>query len=1360
MKKQLKVIEQLLLSQLSAIDKPIYSKPVTELARVFLNQFDVKADVLNLPDLRLRILELLVKELEAVERNINQQENWYAVFLKEYQSATSEADTRYHIALYLNKLGCSRRQVRGDLRALSRWFGVEAIRDRYLKRISELEQKAVMLCNLLAGLFVENVGNSNGELIQAHWRRLDIEGHTLAYCTHRRSRRLVQAAFDCLSKSMRTLPAENLPLQADTLSYIYQICQDQRRSVWLQCEALNVIAFVQPEHFASAVTFRLQDTLSTDAIFYRYRVVSVLCEHFQRIPGARTLLSDIPNDSSGFVRQALINGLLSLPSDLVAELLPRFAADHDSAVRMELVLTLPQLAGKVSATYLLSILLERLQGEESELLLRAWIEYCPQLYRQLQEAAGDDSSYDTLRDALSELNQHHPLTSIRRFAAISREDLWAIHGAPSLLRYLQHGASSLAMHDSVRLKIPAGSDREELGRALALIGRKRHGLDARVSKNSVLLTAGYEEKLRFWRVIHETRHPATDKRQNYPHWRGKVFSGIDYAPPEGLCEMSPTTVPGEPLYIDDEGGWRPWLPLPDQLISALDSSWPTKTLCIYTAEGITELVPPDSVWQRTRAKLMLSWKFAHYAALRNAQNQQDPRRYLEAVTALGFTVRIKAYSEWPRQSAPVDSRIKRFFPAFIPVPVALDEYLLSAQQYLYSVYHNTLSQLALFCFVFAAGFFSRHLAMGGLMRRARQRLPLVIGGWGSRGKSGTERLKAALVNGLGYSVVSKTTGCEAMFLYAPANAPMKELFLFRPYDKATIWEQVNLVRMAAKLGANTFLWECMGLTPRYIEILQQQWMRDDISTVTNCYPDHEDLQGPSGIEIPKVMQKFVPRNAVMLTTEVSMLPLLEDAAKAKNTEIHYIDYRQAARIPKDILTRFPYEEHPNNIALVATMAETLGVSRDFSYKEMADNMVPDIGVLKVFPPAQVRGRHLSFINGMSANERLASLSNWRRLSFDKHSLAVDPQIWVSTLINNRADRVSRSKVFAALIAEELSADRHILIGDNLDGLQNYLHSAWLAYIEQTMQAVDLVTAGARLVSIAKRLRVPQCFVEVQGRLVAMLEGLGLTELAARANDLGDCAALRGLLTASHFDYSAEVRQQFEYDARRLEEFVSCAQSHDISSISRQLGDWFVESIVVLEDFHADGNDVVNKIIDNTPPGLSNRLMGMQNIKGTGLDFVYKCQAWDKYYALGEMIRSGVLENALPALRNLAGATHYDVLEQEYLTALLQDADSRPELKNEESQVELQRAKRVLKESLPAARGEEGDGDSDRRHPLLLWLIDIVESVLDAGEAIKRRKKADLIYRELINERISYERAAVELRKLTRDQKGGWLRGND
>ncbi|MEN9867337.1 MAG: hypothetical protein RL748_2927, partial [Pseudomonadota bacterium] len=192
------------------------------------------------------------------------------------------------------------------------------------------------------------------------------------------------------------------------------------------------------------------------------------------------------------------------------------------------------------------------------------------------------------------------------------------------------------------------------------------------------------------------------------------------------------------------------------------------------------------------------------------------------------------------------------------------------------------------------------------MQRARRAIPLVVGGWGTRGKSGTERIKAALFNALGYSVVSKTTGCEAMFLHGHAYQDLREMFLFRPYDKATIWEQHQLVNMSPKLGCEVFLWECMALTPDFVQLLQRCWMRDDISTITNTIPDHEDLQGPAGINIPQVMTNFIPPKGVLITSEEQMRPILQSAADRLGTRMVGTGWLESGLLPPDVLARFPY----------------------------------------------------------------------------------------------------------------------------------------------------------------------------------------------------------------------------------------------------------------------------------------------------------------------------------------------------------------------------------------------------------------------------------------------------------------------
>lgn len=58
----------------------------------------------------------------------------------------------------------------------------------------------------------------------------------------------------------------------------------------------------------------------------------------------------------------------------------------------------------------------------------------------------------------------------------------------------------------------------------------------------------------------------------------------------------------------------------------------------------------------------------------------------------------------------------------------------------------------------------------------------------------------------------------------------------------------------------------------------------------------------------------------------------------------------------------------------------------------------------------------------------------------------------------------------------------------------------------------------------------------------------------------------------------------------------------------------------------------------------------------------------------------------------------------------------------------------------------------------LWVrtLERVERWLDPIDSVRRRRRADLVMRELTAGRVSHARAAVELRRLYERQKGGWL----
>ncbi len=795
---------------------------------------------------------------------------------------------------------------------------------------------------------------------------------------------------------------------------------------------------------------------------------------------------------------------------------------------------------------------------------------------------------------------------------------------------------------------------ETICRVLSVLAQTDFGYDIQRGVWGTRIVRGHVFRFRIWRALHEFRHPSPDKRQAFRHTIGRMFYGQLRIPSAILSELAETKVPGEPLFMSTESGWRPYLPLVDEIHSSLDRSLFCRQVRFFTSEGITELIPPKSLRRRIWAKWRLTYRFADYARLRNWQEQSpnSPASYLQAIEKLGFRIRLLPYERGSGEPTSRDPQVMRFFPAALPL---LDHTLwLQFQHYFKSFYENSLFELTIFLILALMWFVGSHLYANHVIHKVRRRLPLVLGGWGTRGKSGTERLKAALMNALGYDLVSKTTGCEAMFLYAPPFCPLREMFLFRPYDKATIWEQHNLARLADKLEAEVFLWECMALNPSFVKLLQRHWMRDDIATLTNTYPDHEDIQGPAGIDIPQVMTNFITANGVLATSEEQMYPILQASARELGTPVRAVGWLEAGLIAPDILQRFPYKEHPFNIALVLAMADELGIARDFALKEMADRVVPDLGVLKAYPVASVRARRLEFINGMSANERFGCLGNWTRMSFDTHNAASTPGVWISTVVNNRADRVPRSRVFASILVADIRADRHFLIGNNLSGLMGYIQEAWQGYAQAlTLWPTTDETPHDVLVRTAQHMHVATHEDQIKARLCAMLEAR--TEISdALLASWCEPDTLRQHLQASgleahsdqildHVQRESEAYQAYQDFAARLSGEADRENAKLDEDFRALLWGWFQRKIVVIEDYHATGNQVIERICSETPPGYLSRIMGLQNIKGTGLGFVYCWQAWEECYQACAQLRSKNPQAAAEGLRVLSSFHDYNVL---------------------------------------------------------------------------------------------------------------------
>ena len=1348
----------------------------------------------------LGLVEFLISRIETDLKRISALHLRHAEFNQRYAHAGTEREKRDHILEFARDLGRTRRRLKGDKRAFSRWFGSDAVTERYLRQVADAERKIVFTLKRLAyvgGALIKSHGDRVGH--RKLWRRLHMEKMAGLLLPYGGDSRIRIEAFRCLAQTLSALPEEirEGSLQESTTQYIYRSALERRQEVWIQCEALELLQGLSLSSLEEALKNRLTEPAGGDDLFVRHRSVMLLGNNLHRIPRLRDLFPQVAKDPSPYVRQAMAHALgYAEPEDLRTWMPGLVLGDPDTAVRAAALLEIPKLLGRrKDLQFLPDLLLEAMEKERTSFVLRVTMKISLEVLA-VSVADAEGHSREKWRSALMErLDRFHGEAedlSVRRWAAQTREILWLQRdpGAREIRDYLENRLSRVKQgkRKRVRRSLMSRENEETLGRVLSVMGQGDFGYDARRTLTGGTVTRGHVFRFRLWRLLYEFFHPSTDKRQGISHTTGRSFSGNIHAPSGIMNELTETKVPGEPLHMATESGWRPYLPLVDEVISSLDQGvfWPRPTR-IYTSEGITRIKPPRFFPRRWLAKILLTLRFNRYAGLRNwnESGQAAPDVYLKSISRLGFKIRFQPYG-YGGGSSHGDAAVERFFPAVLPfmdfdfgekihdfLSAILNWHLWPrGKEYFFSAYQNTLLDLGLYAGIIALIFFGANLYKKRSIKASRNRLSLVIGGWGTRGKSSVERLKAGLVNALGYSVLSKTTGCEAMFLHAHPCSKMREMFLFRPYDKATIWEQHKLTLLATALKTDAFLWECMALTPSYVRILQRDWMQDDMSTITNTYPDHEDVQGPAGFNIAEVMTNFIPENSLLISTEEHLQPILTEGARELGTRTRTVNWLDAGLVTSDTLNRFSYEEHPYNVALVLALAEELGIDTDFALKEMADRVIPDIGVLKVFPTAPLNSRRLEFINGMSGNERFACLSNWRRAELDRHDPEKEPGTWITAVVNNRADRVPRSKTFAQILVEDLSADRFFLIGSNLSGLKGYINETWNHFAANLTLWPESEEGKPRepgeiLREHTRRLRIPTTEAGVKALLGAMILGqegrpdpepfLAAWNDPEKLKELLDGAGLESLAPSivDHMKiHTSLLKAYLELKGRLTGSHGEKKESLD-GDFKKFLRKCFDRKIVVIADFHATGNQIVHRICEETPPGYYNRIMGLQNIKGTGLDFVYCWQAWETCHAACGNLRHENPVEVERGLRALSAFQEYGLLTEEYTSETLAAVKESPVAQNEKFQAELTMISSRMKKAMDQVRAQSKT--VRRSGGFVASVMNLIESFLDAGDAVKRRKKADRIYRDMVHECISHERAALELKALNKRQKGGWLR---
>ena len=1272
---------------------------------------------------------------------------------------------------YSYRFSLDKYQQAKDKKAFERYFDEDALIERIEVTISKSHRLAIVALERIRAM-IDLISKKNMFTSQ-EWDSFDMNTHFTTLLNYRQEPLLSHAIFKTFTHISEQIEGEISYIDQKLIRVTYQSALLEQENVWIQNDALEFLAQKRPDYFYTIAQKHFENYKEDESIFVRHKIASLSMKFAHNMERLTSFVMErILNDPSAYVRQAIVKSLITTIPKTLQELNTNFILkDADKSVRALALTQLlhPEITQAQKLAYR-TLVLDALAQEQEPFVIKTALFCIKTSLENHREFSIDETIFMKKSTLLLTTMVQSKTTAIPIKRTISKLLAWLVvqSNEQTSLYYQNLFDFVQTIKVGTEKKIPKKlipKDRELLYRILSVIAQEDFSLALRTNAlGQPRLYRAERFKRKAWRILYEALHPSPDKREAFLHTIARVYYGTHHFPSTILAEQAPTKVPAEPYFIPQEESYRPFLPLPDHFVSSVQQ--PTLKLYpyhLYTSEGVTTITPPTNFFKRMWTLTQLTLGFAKIAQLRNWEPSfiEPPNAYIEKMRKIGFGVDFVPYQQ--------DKSSNKFFSVGLLLPFIPIEQQEAIYNYFISAYENSLSDLVLFLGAIFAIFFLRHYFISKKIKQARENIPLSIGGWGTRGKSGTERIKAALFNGLGLKVFSKTTGNEAMFLHADSFQSMREMFLFRPYDKATIWEQANVIRLADKLDIDVFLWESMGLTPAYVEILQQRWMKDDIATITNTYPDHEDLQGPAGINIPQVMTNFIPYDSKLITTEEIMYPILKEYAKEVGTLSHPEGWLQAGLIAPDILSRFPYEEHPYNIALVLGVARELDIDEDEALKAMADYIVPDLGVLKAYPPAKYGTKTLSFINGMSANERFGALGNWNRMGLGSISDENEPHIFLTTVINNRADRVSRSKVFASMIVENIVADMHVLIGSNLSGFQNYMYDAWQSY-QHTLSLAPTPeqTSQEILIEYAKNFRIIRSQSMLQTRLSILLSPLNLPleEEKSILDAWRDIKQLELLLASKEeiLRFYKEAKEQ--YDIFLSLEVV--AQEPTLNPkldtlFKEHLWQWLKKRLLIINNYHASGEEVIQIIHANTPVGMHNKMIGMQNIKGTGLDFAYRWVAWNNCFEIAEKIKEGNHDTIRKSIDALANFSEYGLLSLAYTQQMLEIAKNSIATQNEytQSQIKIIETQlQITQEKIETTQQNATQMDKPHKQTWYqsLWskTLETIEEFLDAGDAVKRRKKADGIYKDLVNHHISHKRASIELQKITKRQKGGWF----
>jgi len=266
----------------------------------------------------------------------------------------------------------------------------------------------------------------------------------------------------------------------------------------------------------------------------------------------------------------------------------------------------------------------------------------------------------------------------------------------------------------------------------------------------------------------------------------------------------------------------------------------------------------------------------------------------------------------------------------------------------------------------------------------------------------------------GLKVLAKTTGSAPRII----DENGKDLVIHR-LRTPSIGEQVKLLRYFAKKKPDAVVMECMAVDPQYQWIAEHKMVQSHIGVITNVRPDHLEEMGPSMKDITFSLSNSIPNNGQFLTVQSPFNKHLRHISNERNTTFYEVDTDE---VTPEYLSKFPFLEHDENVALALKVCELAGVEKKTA-KEGMLNTSPDPGALVLWE-LEFGDHHNKFVSAFAANDPESTLKIWNLVQerLTKQSVCV--------FLNTRSDRRQRTEQLVSLVNKHIKPDIFIVRGED------------------------------------------------------------------------------------------------------------------------------------------------------------------------------------------------------------------------------------------------------------------------------------------------------------------------------------------